>query len=153
MQNRTVYTGSRSVELHPTEEGIARNPWQSYRYAKDILKGPFPAGERAMAKNGFYAFEYAKTIKRRFIEGEKAIANSKFAKQYIKRFDKTGELGLKAILDELIVAPRPRRTTSNYRQMYERINRYSDLTEFIEPTGTYQLKPKNIVKDWQKNGF
>ncbi len=161
--NRTVYNGKIKVQLHPTEEGIARNPWESYRYAKDILKGPFPAGERVLAKNPYYAFEYAKTIKGRFELGEKAIANSEFAEKYIKKFDKTGELGLKARLDELVDPNRQpivRPARNRYNVIRERL--LFPVDEFASTAAVdfyyshikrQKKKKKPVKKDWQKYGF
>ena len=57
-------------------EEIAQNPKYAYYYARDVLEGPFPKGEKAIATNPYYAYEYAKNIlEERFLEGEKEIAD------------------------------------------------------------------------------
>ncbi len=60
-------------------KNIASNPELAYWYAKYIIKGRFPEGEKAIASNPDYAYLYAKNIiKGRFPEGEKAIASSPY---------------------------------------------------------------------------
>ena len=62
---------------------IARSPEYAYRYAKYVIKGRFPEGEKAIASNTTYAYHYAKdVINGRFPEGEKAIAKSAFYSYY-----------------------------------------------------------------------
>ena len=46
----------------------------SYVYAKDILKGPFKLGEKAIATSADWSFEYSRhVLKKRFKLGESKI--------------------------------------------------------------------------------
>ncbi len=59
------------------EKAIASDPDYAYLYARDAVKGRFPAGEKAFASDPYYAYLYTKhIIKGRWPEGEKAIASS-----------------------------------------------------------------------------
>jgi hypothetical protein len=62
------------------EEAIAKNPIASYKYATEVIKGRFPEGEAAIATSpahAWYAVNYAlNVIKGRWPEAEKAIAHS-----------------------------------------------------------------------------
>ena len=49
-------------ELKKREKYIAKDAEYSYDYARDVLRGPFPAGEEAISKNNFYANEYAVNV-------------------------------------------------------------------------------------------
>ena len=73
-------------ELKKREKHIAKSLKYAYRYAKDILKAPFPAGEEAIAKDARFAYSYAKDIlKEPFKLGEEAIAkDARFASEYAK---------------------------------------------------------------------
>ncbi len=63
----------------PEERVIASSFIYSYRYARDILEGPFPLGERAISKDDAFSYEYAKyVLKGPFPKGEKAIATDGF---------------------------------------------------------------------------
>jgi hypothetical protein len=59
---------------------------ECYGYATIILKGPFPLGEKNIAKDAMYSFLYAHSVlKERFILGEKAIAtNAHYSYYYAK---------------------------------------------------------------------
>ena len=49
------------------EAAIATDTRWSYYYARDIIEGPFPKGEAAIATNPEYAYKYAlQVIKGRF---------------------------------------------------------------------------------------
>ena len=50
------------------------DPQEAYHYAMDVIEGPFPKGEAAMATDPYYAYVYAKYAKGPFPEGEAAIA-------------------------------------------------------------------------------
>ena len=68
-------------ELKKRQKHIAKSLKYAYRYAKDILKAPFPAGEEAIAKDYAkdyaYAYYYARDVlKGPFPAGEEAIAKS-----------------------------------------------------------------------------
>ena len=62
-------------ELKKREKYIAKSPKYAYYYAKEVLKGPFPAGEAAISKNALCASAYAKgVLNGPFPAGEAAIA-------------------------------------------------------------------------------
>jgi hypothetical protein len=62
------------AELKKREKAIAKHTEYAHHYA-NILKGPFPAGEDAIAKDAFSSLYYAGSIlKGRFPKGEKEIA-------------------------------------------------------------------------------
>ena len=56
------------------EKAIATGPWESLFYAKEILKGQFPLGEPVIAKSTEYSKEYTKNVlKKDFILDGKLI--------------------------------------------------------------------------------
>jgi len=60
------------------EKSIAKDPAFSAKYARHILKGRFPAGEEAIAKSPKWAFHYAAVIiKGRWEPAEKIIKEKK----------------------------------------------------------------------------
>jgi hypothetical protein len=73
---------------------VSKNAAQSYRYAVDIIKKPFPLGEDAISKSDAYSMRYAIHVLKpahergelksaRFIKGEPAIIkNAELAKDY-----------------------------------------------------------------------
>jgi hypothetical protein len=64
---------------------VVKSPYLSYAYAMDILEEPFPAGERAIARNGDTSFWYAYyMLHGRFPQGEPAIINSGKVFDYIR---------------------------------------------------------------------
>jgi len=67
------------------EASIAKSAKYSYKYASEILKTPFPAGEPAIATSPPYAYRYATFVlnQTRFPAGEAAIATSP---QYAYRY-------------------------------------------------------------------
>ena len=70
------------IELKKREKYIAENTLYSYKYAVDVLKGPFPAGEEAISKVAEYACEYARyALKGPFPAGEAAIATDIFCSE------------------------------------------------------------------------
>jgi hypothetical protein len=70
------YCGN-SAELKKREKIFTKDPRTAYLYADHVLKGPFPAGEAAIAKNAGYAYRYAvDVLKGPFPAGEAAIAKS-----------------------------------------------------------------------------
>ena len=73
-------------ELKKREKYIAKDAGYSWLYAKNILKGPFPAGEEAIAKNSNFAYYYVEDVlKCPFPLGEEAIAKDEyFASEYAK---------------------------------------------------------------------
>ncbi len=51
------------------------SPQNAYEYARDVIDGRFPEGEKTIAKSAGYSYVYARDVlKGRFREGEKAIA-------------------------------------------------------------------------------
>lgn len=60
------------------EAAIAKDPMYSRMYAEDVIKGPWPPGEAAIASNAQAACIYAQhVIKGRWPPGEKAIMGVK----------------------------------------------------------------------------
>jgi hypothetical protein len=58
------------------EKIIAKSPKYSVEYAKHILKGPFPLGEKSIKLNARHSFVYARDVlKKRFPDGEMAISS------------------------------------------------------------------------------
>lgn len=49
-------------ELKKREKALAKDPRYAYSYARNILKGPFKAGEVAITKSEYYARLYAKFV-------------------------------------------------------------------------------------------
>ena len=70
------------------EAAIAKDSYWSYNYAMDVIDGPFPKGEAVIATDPYWAYNYAlQAIKGRFQEGEEAIAkDTKYAKKYLQAF-------------------------------------------------------------------
>ena len=62
------------------EPAIAKNAYYSYRYARDVLKGPFKLCEPEIAKDTHYSYLYASDILngKRFKLGEPAIAKDAY---------------------------------------------------------------------------
>ena len=61
--------------VRPPTEKEQTDPELAYAYARFVLKGRFPEGEAAIAKNPSDAYFYAKNVLNgRFPEGEEAIA-------------------------------------------------------------------------------
>ena len=56
------------------EPYVAKDADQAYYYARDVLNGPFPEGEEAIATSAVQSYYYARfRLKGRFPAGEKAI--------------------------------------------------------------------------------
>ena len=70
------------------EAAIARYPFYSHHYAKDVIGGRWPEGEAAIATSPGWAYHYATdVIGGRWPEGEPAIATSPgWAYRYAKNF-------------------------------------------------------------------
>ena len=70
------------------EDAIAKNPFNSLNYARDVLKGPFPKGEKTLATDPVIALHYAVYAKKKpFPEGEASIVKSANAtKSYLEKF-------------------------------------------------------------------
>ena len=73
-------------ELKKREKYIVKNASFAFLYAKNILKGPFPAGEATIAKDYAYAYSYAKNIlKGPFPAAEETFAKDQYyASEYVK---------------------------------------------------------------------
>ena len=83
------YRYARSVLKGPFpagEEAISKDPDYAYWYAEDVLAAPFPAGELAISKDAFYAFWYARRVLNGpFPTGEAVIAeDGEFSHRYAK---------------------------------------------------------------------
>ena len=64
---------------------IATDIKLAFDYAANVLKGPFKLGEPAIASDPNTSFKYAKEVLRgQFLEGEKAIKNSSSEQGYLK---------------------------------------------------------------------
>jgi hypothetical protein len=64
------------VDLLAPVSGVHKesNPALAYQYARDVIKGEWPEGEKALAESPWYAIRYAcDVIKGRFLKGESAI--------------------------------------------------------------------------------
>ena len=62
-------------ELKKREKYIAKVAEHAYLYARDVLHGPFPAGEAVIAKDVYFAHQYAKyALKKDFYLDGKLIA-------------------------------------------------------------------------------
>ena len=74
------------------EKAISTDTQLSYWYAHDVLKGRFPEGENAISQSGSYSFHYAYNILNgRFPEGEKAISGSRVSSNaYINLLNRLG---------------------------------------------------------------
>ena len=85
-------------ELKRREPELAKSPDAAYKYACNVLQGPFPAGEVAIAKDACYAWYYAlEVLKKPFPAGEAAIAkNTGYAYHYALEVLKLPELEAKA---------------------------------------------------------
>ena len=67
------------------ESVISKDSQYSFRYAMDVLKGPFPDGEESIACSARESLVYAKLIGKRFSLGEPMIAtNLDFSYRYSK---------------------------------------------------------------------
>ena len=79
------------------EAVLAKSSKYAYRYAFNVLKKPFPAGEAAIAKDSDYAYLYAfNVLKKPFHAGEAAIAKSayiayEYARSVLKKQFSAGE--------------------------------------------------------------
>jgi hypothetical protein len=74
------------------EDIIATSAYYSYRYARDILKGPFPKGENIIANSPFHAYVYAEVVlKDRFKKGEEAIINGPYITEYLSFLKRIGK--------------------------------------------------------------
>ena len=75
-------------------KAVASDSKWAYYYARHIINGRWPEGEKAIASDPHWAYLYAygyalDIIKGRFLEGEKTIANDSYwAKLYQEFLDK-----------------------------------------------------------------
>lgn len=82
-------------------EAIGTDPHYAYLVAKNLIEGPFPEGEDAIAKSAQLSYEYARDIlKERFPKGEKVLLKKpKVLVYYIRAFQlydwKEGEEAVK----------------------------------------------------------
>jgi hypothetical protein len=67
------------------EKECEENPFLAVLYAKLVIKGPFHAGERAIAEDSLRAMWYVRDVtKRRFLEAEPLIMQSGVSEQYAR---------------------------------------------------------------------
>ena len=74
-------------ELKNREDVIAKSPYFSYIYARDVLNRSFPKGEKILATDGKFAYFYARyVLGERFPKGEDVIAthHAEWAYRYAK---------------------------------------------------------------------
>lgn len=70
--------------LKQREDIIAKSAQHSYEYAVDVIRAPFPKGEKAIATSARYSAKYAENVLDRFIrqnhfrQGEEAISKDAF---------------------------------------------------------------------------
>ena len=88
---RFSYYYARNIIKGPFPEGeaaMATDPYYAYMYARDVIKGRFPQCEPVIAKDPFCAYYYAMdVIKGRFPEAEESMAkDTKYAKKYLEAF-------------------------------------------------------------------
>lgn len=75
------------TELKKREDIIAKSPYFSYIYARDVLSRSFPKGEKILATDGKFAYFYARyVLGERFPAGEDVIAthHAEWAYRYAK---------------------------------------------------------------------
>lgn len=64
------------MPIRPPTKDERTHPGSAYRYARDVLNGRFPAGEKAIATSSKHACDYAiDVLKGRFPAGEKIISD------------------------------------------------------------------------------
>lgn len=78
---------------------IAENSICAFAYARDVLKGPFPAGEKAISQDTYISYRYAYILKGPFPAGEPEIAKDayysyKYANEILKGPFKAGEAAI-----------------------------------------------------------
>lgn len=76
------------------EAGQPMSAKEAYVYARDVLKGPFPAGEAAIATDTSLSYDYARDVlKGPFPAGEARISKStKYRKLYLELITASPEL-------------------------------------------------------------
>jgi hypothetical protein len=78
-RDKNITFGEDSLEANI----IAEDAEASYLYAKDVLKGEFKLGEKAIAKDSYLSWAYAYLINSRFQLGEQAISqNAEYSYRY-----------------------------------------------------------------------
>jgi hypothetical protein len=82
------YCFENRIRLKKYEYILAKDPYYSYDYALNILKGRFVIGENILAKDGNRSYLYARYILNdRFILAEKYIKQSTYKKAYEQYFN------------------------------------------------------------------
>jgi hypothetical protein len=77
ISSREAYDRLRYGDKDPVlVKAVAKDPIWATSYAVEILKGPFPLGEPAIAKDADCSFDYARLLNRPWPPGEPAIAKS-----------------------------------------------------------------------------
>jgi hypothetical protein len=76
-------TGKR---FKPAEKYIAKDSHFAWHYANNVVKGPWPEGEDAIAKDGRNSFWYSELINKRFRKGEKIIKGSYYQEHYERKW-------------------------------------------------------------------
>ena len=73
-------------EIKKLEDIISKNSYDSYRYANDIIKGPWLKGEEVISKDSYISYRYAlDIIKGPWPKGENSISTHlEWSRYYIK---------------------------------------------------------------------
>lgn len=78
------------------------SPSLCYYYSINVLRGPFPEGEKYIARDMVYAYYYATVIlKDRFIEGEEQITKHPLIQVYLRKF----HLRIEYRYNKLVILP------------------------------------------------
>jgi len=125
------------------ERTIAENSYYSLAYAREVLKGPFPAGEPAILTDSSRTYLYFSTI---IIEFE-APATADFEEQYISKSDYDSKEYIEACI--LPAGQKPKST--KLLPMYNNINLWDRITVKIlgKYSDTFEFKdyiPPNLLK-------
>ena len=97
--NKCYNENCRIFEL---ENIIAKDPYWSYRYARNIIQGSFLEGEKIIATDGDWSYHYARfVVKNAFPLCHSIIFNCEYRKNYIN-FLKSINYDLKEIEEWLI---------------------------------------------------
>jgi lambda repressor-like predicted transcriptional regulator len=116
------------------EDIIMQNPYNTFEYARTVLKKPFPRGEDVIANDPLVSFYYAKEVlKGPFLKGEDAIAKFPslslyYAKDVLHdRFPK----GEKAIIEDAINRDQSEEKKSYFGSYVKFLKSIGKLDEFL----------------------
>jgi hypothetical protein len=122
------------------EDIIMQNPYNTFEYARTVLKKPFPRGEDVIANDPLVSFYYAREVlKGPFLKGEDAIAKFPSLSLYYARdvlHDRFPK-GEKTIIEDVINSEEKKSYFGSYVKFLKSICK---LDEFI--------KDYPEVKEW-----